>query len=71
MVLDQRFTFLKLDFLHAAALPAARHDPSLTRAQVQRELFIDNLLVRIHLIIVMISAQVHPPTSHLLYYSQA
>ena len=30
------FPYLKLDFLFAAALPARRHDPSLTRAQVMR-----------------------------------
>lgn len=30
------FPYLKLDFLYAAALPARRYDPTLTRAQVMR-----------------------------------
>jgi alpha-galactosidase len=30
------FPYLKLDFLYAAALPAQRHDPALTRAQAMR-----------------------------------
>ena len=30
------YDYLKLDFLYAAALPARRHDPSLTRAQAMR-----------------------------------
>ena len=31
------YTYLKLDFLYAAALPGNRHDPSLTRPQVLRQ----------------------------------
>ncbi len=31
------FPYLKLDFLYAAALPARRHDPSVTRAQALRK----------------------------------
>ncbi len=31
------FPYLKLDFLFAAALPARRHDPTLTRAQAMRQ----------------------------------
>lgn len=31
------FTYLKLDFLYAAALPARRHDPDTTRAQALRQ----------------------------------
>ena len=33
---DWGFPYLKLDFLYAAALPAVRRDPTLTRAQVLR-----------------------------------
>jgi alpha-galactosidase len=33
---DWGFPYLKLDFLYAAALPARRYDPSLTRAQAMR-----------------------------------
>ena len=32
----QGFTFLKLDFLHSAALPAKRHNPRVTRAQAMQ-----------------------------------
>jgi alpha-galactosidase len=35
-VQDWGYDYLKLDFLYAAALPARRHDPSLTRAQAMR-----------------------------------
>jgi len=36
MVHEHGFSFLKMDFLHAAALPALRHDPTVTRAQAMQ-----------------------------------
>ncbi len=35
------FPYLKLDFLYAAALPAQRYDPTLTRAQAMRQALTD------------------------------